>query len=63
MRRDDWLVRFAAIATLLLAPFCTTLAAAPQMKNAAPGYYRMMLGEFEVTVLSDGTVDLEIVKA
>jgi glyoxylase-like metal-dependent hydrolase (beta-lactamase superfamily II) len=30
-------------------------AGAPQQKTQAPGYYRLMLGEFEVTALSDGT--------
>jgi glyoxylase-like metal-dependent hydrolase (beta-lactamase superfamily II) len=30
-------------------------AAAPQLKTQAPGWYRMMLGRFEVTVLNDGT--------
>jgi len=34
------------------------LAGAPMVKTQAPGYYRMMLGEFEVTALSDGTVAL-----
>ncbi|MEO8186897.1 MAG: MBL fold metallo-hydrolase [Burkholderiaceae bacterium] len=43
---------------LLLASFSMATAAAPQLKTAAPGYYRMMLGDFEVTALSDGTVDL-----
>ena len=33
-------------------------AAAPQVKTQAPGYYRMMLGDFEVTVLSDGNLSL-----
>ncbi|MYN17756.1 MBL fold metallo-hydrolase [Rugamonas sp. FT107W] len=47
------------IARALLA--CTLLlgaaaqAAAPQVRTQAPGYYRMMLGEFEITALSDGT--------
>lgn len=31
-------------------------AGAPQVKTQAPGYYRMMLGDFEVTALSDGTL-------
>ncbi|MCY1022936.1 MBL fold metallo-hydrolase [Pyxidicoccus sp. MSG2] len=31
-------------------------AAAPQVRIQAPGFYRMMLGDFEVTTLSDGTV-------
>lgn len=38
------------------------LAAAPQVKTQAPGFYRMMLGDFEVTVLSDGTVRLPVDK-
>lgn len=43
--------------TTLLAPRLATLAAAaaPQVRTQAPGFYRMMLGAFEVTVLSDGT--------
>lgn len=38
------------------------LAAAPMQKTSAPGYYRMMLGEFEITALSDGTVALPVDK-
>ena len=37
-------------------------AAAPMIKTQAPGFYRMMLGEFEVTALSDGTVPLDVTK-
>jgi glyoxylase-like metal-dependent hydrolase (beta-lactamase superfamily II) len=37
-------------------------AAAPQQKVQAPGFYRVMLGEFEVTALSDGTVALPVDK-
>ena len=35
-------------------------AAAPMVKTQAPGYYRMMLGDFEITALSDGTVALPV---
>lgn len=35
-------------------------AAAPMAKTAAPGYYRLMLGDFEVTALSDGTLALPV---
>jgi glyoxylase-like metal-dependent hydrolase (beta-lactamase superfamily II) len=35
-------------------------AAAPMVKTQAPGYYRMMLGDFEITALSDGTVPLPV---
>lgn len=40
----------------------TALADAPMVKAQAPGYYRMMLGDFEVTSLSDGTVQLPMLK-
>lgn len=33
-------------------------AAAPMVKTQAPGFYRVMLGDFEITVLNDGTVNL-----
>lgn len=35
-------------------------AAAPMAKTASPGYYRLMLGDFEVTALFDGTADLPV---
>jgi glyoxylase-like metal-dependent hydrolase (beta-lactamase superfamily II) len=34
-------------------------AGAPQLKTQAPGFYRMMLGDVEVTVLSDGTFPMD----
>ena len=45
-----------AIAATLFAGFATTSAhAAAPMQKTVPGYYRMMLGDFEITALSDGT--------
>lgn len=38
----------------------TALAAAPQLKGQAPGWYRLQLGDFEITALSDGTIDLPV---
>jgi glyoxylase-like metal-dependent hydrolase (beta-lactamase superfamily II) len=38
----------------------TARAAAPLVKSQAPGYYRMMLGDFEITALSDGTFPLKV---
>jgi glyoxylase-like metal-dependent hydrolase (beta-lactamase superfamily II) len=35
-------------------------AEAPMVKTQAPGYYRMMLGRFEITALSDGFIDVDI---
>lgn len=35
------------------------LAEAPQQKTQVPGYYRSFLGQFEVTALYDGAIDLD----
>jgi glyoxylase-like metal-dependent hydrolase (beta-lactamase superfamily II) len=45
--------------TLAPAP---AVAAAPMVKTQAPGFYRMMLGDFEVTVINDGTTSLDVDK-
>jgi glyoxylase-like metal-dependent hydrolase (beta-lactamase superfamily II) len=42
--------------------FTQAQADAPIIKGQAPGYYRMMLGDFEITALSDGTAALPMVK-
>jgi glyoxylase-like metal-dependent hydrolase (beta-lactamase superfamily II) len=47
----------AACAALVAAP---ALASAPMAKTPAPGYFRMMLGDFEITPLNDGTADLPV---
>jgi hypothetical protein len=43
------------VATLAVALLfsASAEAGAPQQKTQAPGYYRLMLGEYEVTALSD----------
>ncbi len=54
-----------ALAALLAVSVLTGAAAgasAPQQRAQAPGYYRLMLGDFEVTVLSDGTFPMEASK-
>lgn len=51
------LATVVAVAGLAATP---VLAAAPMAGTAAPGYYRFMLGNFEITALSDGTVDLPV---
>ena len=50
-------VAFSTAATTLPA-----LAAAPLARTQAPGFYRMMLGDFEVTALSDGTLAVDVDK-
>lgn len=59
MNTHRWLKTSLAIVFLLGA---TAHAGAPMVKTSAPGYYRMMLGDFEITALSDGTVDLPVDK-
>ena len=53
---------FAAITAVSIVAPSAAHAAAPMVKAQAPGYFRMMLGEFEVTALSDGTVVLPVDK-
>jgi glyoxylase-like metal-dependent hydrolase (beta-lactamase superfamily II) len=50
--RSALLATSIGISLVLLAP---VQAAAPQVGVQAPGFYRMRLGHFEVTALSDGT--------
>lgn len=52
------------LAATLAASFCAApaMAAAPMAKTPAPGYARLMLGNFEITPVSDGTVDLPMNK-
>ncbi|MES2935210.1 MAG: MBL fold metallo-hydrolase [Pseudomonadota bacterium] len=54
----------ALISTVALVAISSqnAMAAAPMVKIPAPGYFRMMLGAFEVTALSDGTIDLPVDK-
>jgi glyoxylase-like metal-dependent hydrolase (beta-lactamase superfamily II) len=65
MHTSPWRAAIAAALTAAsgaaLVP-ATAQAAAPQVKTQAPGYYRVMLGDFEITALSDGTVDLPVDK-
>jgi glyoxylase-like metal-dependent hydrolase (beta-lactamase superfamily II) len=56
------LSRMALIGAVAMFAVTNTQASAPFAKGQAPGYYRMMLGAFEVTALSDGTVDLPMDK-
>jgi glyoxylase-like metal-dependent hydrolase (beta-lactamase superfamily II) len=57
-----WLTRYAlaifAALVVLHAPFAD--AAAPQVRTQGPGFYRTMLGSYEVTALLDGTHDFPV---
>jgi glyoxylase-like metal-dependent hydrolase (beta-lactamase superfamily II) len=52
-----WTRALAALAGSLL--LSAAHAAGPMVKTQAPGYYRMMLGDFEVTALFDGVIDVQ----
>src|SRR5260370_32915571 len=53
-------IRFAAALLVVLASFVATpnvaLAAAPQHHGQVPGFYRLQVGDLEVTALFDGPV-------
>lgn len=51
--------RRLAVAGLFLLGSNLAIAEAPQQKTQVPGYYRLMLGQFEVTALYDGAIDLD----
>jgi glyoxylase-like metal-dependent hydrolase (beta-lactamase superfamily II) len=46
-------------AVLLLGFLAAAWAEAPMVKTQVPGYYRLMVGQFEVTALYDGSVELD----
>ncbi len=48
------------MAALCLSVAGAAFAGAPQAKGQAPGWYRMTLGDFEITALNDGTVNLPV---
>lgn len=52
----------AALSAIILTNSGAALAEAPMVKTQAPGYYRTMVGDFEVTAISDGTVKLPVIK-
>lgn len=55
---------FGALSARSVIPQDTVVAgsATPQLRTQAPGFYRMALGDFVVTALSDGTVPLALDK-
>ncbi len=49
-------------AALALAIASPAHATGPQLKGQAPCWYRLQLGDFEITALSDGSLDLPVDK-
>jgi glyoxylase-like metal-dependent hydrolase (beta-lactamase superfamily II) len=60
MKKNTLAILAATLAASIGA--APAMAAAPMAKSPAPGYFRMMVGDFEVTPVSDGTVDLPMNK-
>lgn len=61
MRRIPFLAtRFVSCLGLGMWLIIPAAAHAPHVRTQAPGFYRMMLGDFEITVLSDGTASRHI---
>jgi glyoxylase-like metal-dependent hydrolase (beta-lactamase superfamily II) len=56
-----FLARLLRVCAIALFAVSMAHAAAPMVKTS-PGYYRMMLGDFEITALSDGSVALPVDK-
>src|SRR5579859_8036585 len=56
MKIDRFFTAVFAAAAMLTSSLVS--AAAPMAKTNAPGFYRIMLGDFEVTALNDGTTEL-----
>ena len=56
-KHNAFILIVAAILLLGLVPFVQ--AAAPKAATQVPGYYRMQLGQFEVTALYDGAIELD----
>jgi len=62
MALNQWLRGCSTAVALSTFLATAAYAGAPQVKTQSPGYYRMMLGDFEVTALSDGTAALQVTK-
>jgi glyoxylase-like metal-dependent hydrolase (beta-lactamase superfamily II) len=68
MKKTYALIRSTLLGALIAsAGLCSMMvenayAAAPMVKTQAPGYYRVMVGNFEITALSDGTASLPVDK-
>lgn len=61
-RKVKTLMLAVSSAIFVMAASSVALASAPMVKTPAPGFFRLMLGAYEVTAISDGTVDLPVEK-
>jgi hypothetical protein len=61
-RKFKTLMLMVTSAVFVIASSSVAMASAPLVKTPAPGFFRLMLGAYEVTAISDGTVDLPVEK-
>jgi hypothetical protein len=54
MSKWEWLAKRLAFA--MFAMHAVAVPAAAPMAKAQPGFFRMMLGDYEITALNDGVV-------
>jgi len=62
LRSHAFAAAIALVGLAFIAAPTSIYAAAPQVRTQAPGYYRVILGDFEVTALNDGTLGLDVAK-
>ena len=62
MRTSHLAINSAAVALIAGLALSGAHAQTPMSNDATPGWYRMRLGQFEITALSDGTLDLPVDK-
>lgn len=63
MRYRHPMTKLFALCSLLAMSLllqCAAHAAAPFARTSAPGFYRFMLGGYEITALNDGTLELPV---
>jgi glyoxylase-like metal-dependent hydrolase (beta-lactamase superfamily II) len=57
-----WVAIVATLGYLIASPSLSVAQSTNSISLHQPGYYRMQLGDFEVTALSDGTVPQDVIK-
>lgn len=62
MRKFLSAIRSSMVASITVVALSSAHAQTPVSSDGTPGWYRMRLGQFEVTALSDGTLELPVDK-
>jgi len=61
-KRTRWSATLVFLLAMAMIPWFSAAQASAPMRKTQPGYYRMMLGHFEITALSDGTQPIPVEK-